>query len=229
MLGDSWGEPNWRSPQPGFTDQGHVSVLLRQWGAEVNNYSISGGSNYSTWWSYKTHGQHLERPDWIIWFHTDLARDFHWQHLHGIDRQQPWRYLDTLETTARSVYSKCSEIWQALGAAPLILVEGQSQRLSPLFEEYFRTHLIIKDWRAQLVGRDLPSTQMIGPMVGQGAKFFENSSDSLADQNLWIDQVETIMQAMRDSPLFVDNCHPGDRAQVMLFDQLVAHFRSNLI
>ncbi len=229
ILGDSWGEPNWRCPQPGFTDQGHVSVLLRQWGARVSNYSISGGSNYSTWWSYRTHDQDTEAPDWIIWFHTDMARDFNWPHLHGIDRSQNWHYEDVLAKTARSVYKRCSEIWQGKNRPPLILVEGQSQRVMPLFTEYFTAMHVIADWRAQLVGTELPKTQMIGPMVGQGQTFFKGCRDSLEQQNQWIDDVETVMRAMQKSDLFVDNCHPGDRAHKMLFEYLVQYFRANPI
>jgi hypothetical protein len=229
MLGDSWGEPNWRSPQPGFTDQGHVSVLLRRWGAEVNNYSISGGSNYSTWWSWNTHGQHLEWPDWIIWFHTDMTRDFNWPHLHGIDRRQPWHYEQVLETTAKSVYGRCSQIWHRLGRAPLIVIEGQSTRVQPWFDQYFQPNWVIEDWRAQLIGRPLPPTQMIGPMVSQGKNFFENCLDSTAQQLMWIDQVDEIMQAMRTSDLFPDNCHPGDRAQELLVDRLIKYFYANPI
>jgi phospholipase/lecithinase/hemolysin len=66
-------------------------------------------------------------------------------------------------------------------------------------------------------------------MVGQGQTFFKGCRDSLEQQNQWIDDVETVMRAMQKSDLFVDNCHPGDRAHKMLFEYLVQYFRANPI
>lgn len=219
ILGDSWGEPNWRSPQPGYTEQGHITHRLRSWGARVSNYSISGGSNHSTWWNWRNHGS--DPADWIIWFHTDIARDFNWPRLHGIDRDQPWSLESTLDATAASVYQRCQSVWRERGSSPLILVEAQSCRYRPLFDRYFQPQHVIEDWRAQLVGRPMPKSQIIGPMVAQGSDFFRNCRDTREQQSLYIDQVETIMAAMNSSDLFLDNCHPGDQAHGQLFDRVI--------
>lgn len=205
IVGDSWGEPNWRSPQPGFTAQGHVASQLAQRGHRVLNASVSGGSNLASWMRLRE----LERsqPHWIIWFHTDLARD--WR---AHDLAKPWQYQELIDRTALEVYSRINEIWLELAHCPMIIVEGQSVGHQPYFSEFFQHTEIIKDWRSELTGQELPQTQLLGPMSTSGHRLLANCRDSHSDQMKMIDAVETILRVMHQHDMFPDNCHPGDRA-----------------
>lgn len=212
ILGDSWGEPNWRLARQGFTAQGHSEYRLRDLGCTVTNYSSSGGSNLTTWLAW---AQDLTAADWLIWFHTDIGRDWPWQEL-----SRGWHYQELMDQTADQVYSRAQAIYARSNRPKIILVEGQSRRHRPQFDQYFSPHTVITDWRSQLLGRELPYSQLIGPLSSADKNFFRSCRDSLELAHSLITDVETIMEAMKHSELFPDNCHPGDQAHAQLTQQL---------
>ena len=210
IVGDSWGEPNWRRPIPGHTAEGHVSYLLQHQGFAVENYSISGGSNLATWLNL---ARNSRRPiDWIIWFHTDISRDFL-----GHELDHPWHSQELIDRTANRVYGDIQRIVsQSAVAANMLVIEGQSCVHEPHFSERFSWARMIRDWRSQLLGQQMPRTQLLGPMSSGGGNFLDNCRDSYERKMQLITDVETVLQAMHEHDLFPDNCHPGDLAHQQL-------------
>lgn len=216
ILGDSWGEPNWRGPpRPGFTAEGHTEARLKAQGFSVHNCSQSGGSNMVTWLNFER-----QRPpaDCVIWFHTDIARDWPWNQL----ATQPWNVQAMLDHTADWVYARARSIYLSFDPLPkLIVIEGQSTVHQPYFHRYFNPNHHIQDWRSQLVGAALPPSQLVGPLSNADKNFFDHCRDSVEQQHQLITDVETIMTAMRNCCLFPDNCHPGDQAHQQLTEEIL--------
>ena len=217
ILGDSWGEPNWRGPQyndrhsPSFTAQGHSANLLAQRGYTVFNYSESGRGNMTTW--LKLQSNPPPRADHVIWFHTEIARDFSQDQVGDL-----WTELDT---TADRVYSRISGILtQYLEGVPLTVIEGQSQCHQPQFDHYIKDCHVIKDWRARLLGQDsLPYTPLLAQICGTGDPF-ARWTNSTEEKSQWITDTELVLDLMKHSDLFPDNAHPGDLAHLELTNQL---------
>ena len=71
IVGDSWGEPQWCDPIPGYSALGHTSMRLHQLGYRVRNSSRRGGSNVESWRALEGFGG-MRDLDLIIWFHTEV-------------------------------------------------------------------------------------------------------------------------------------------------------------
>jgi hypothetical protein len=225
ILGDSWGEPNWRGPMyPGFTQGGHTAPRLEHMGHTVYNYSESGRSNMNTWLRLKVRPP--PRADVAIWFHTEIARDIARDH-------RPGSLSKTLNHTADWVYSRCSQIQTLhLAGVPLIVIEGQSRLHQPQFDRYFNKdqcpqasgYTLIPDWRAELLGQTtLPYTPLL-VMLMAGGEILGDFTDDLEEKSQWITDTEYVVDLMKHSPMFPDNCHPGDLAHEQLVNRLIKLF-----
>lgn len=215
IMGDSWAEPNWRRPQPGFTAMGHTANLLAQRGYTVFNFAESGRGNMTSW--LKLERSPPPRIDWIVWFHTEIVRD-----MNPTD-QGP--LMQELDRAADRQYSRQRAIYDQWGQdAPIILIEGQSQRHRPQFDDVWQTHTIIADWRAELLGQaTLPYTPLLAQFCGTGDPL-ARWTDSVEDKNRWITEAQQVLDLMHQSPLFLDNAHPGDQAHLALTDRLCQIF-----
>ena len=154
ILGDSWGEPNWRGPyRSNFTAQGHTEHRLRAQGYQVHNYSCSGRSNLHSW--RRLAESPPNKVDYVIWFHTEIARDF--------DQKSRGLLSEELDRTADQVYAGVAAIQnQWVKDAHLIVIEGQSQVHQPHFDRYFAHRTLILDWRAHLLEQEeLPYTPLL--------------------------------------------------------------------
>jgi hypothetical protein len=212
IMGDSWGEPNWRRPQPGFTPQGHTANLLAQRGYTVFNYSESGRGNMTSW--LKLQKNPPPRADHIIWFHTEIVRDMSNDYTGLLNEQ--------LDLGAEQIYRRIQGIQQQyVEAADLIVIEGQSQVHQPHFDRYFPQRRLIADWRAELLAQDsLPYTPLLAQICGEGDAFARWTDSSEVKQQMLTD-TERVLDLMRDSELFPDNAHPGDLAHEQLTNRLI--------
>ena len=210
-MGDSWGEPNWRRPQPGFTPQGHTASLLAQRGYTVFNYSESGRGNMTSW--LKLQANPPPCIDHIIWFHTEIVRD--------MSNDYTGLLAEQLDLGAEQIYGRIQSIYtQYAEGVDLILVEGQSQRHQPMFDHVFPHRRLIPDWRAQLLKQSsLPYTPLLAQICGTGDPF-ARWTDSTEEKNHMLTDTERVLDLMKDSNLFPDNAHPGDQAHLELTNQL---------
>ena len=211
IIGDSWGEPNWRFPMPGYSAEGHISQLLHYLGHRVYNSSIRGGTNLSAWESAQGMPAHKE-SDLVIWFHTEVSRDFR-------PPQSGWTLDESLAQTSQRVYRDISHIRQELvPRARLWVIEGQAPVYSPHFYQWFKPDYWTRDWRSQILAQPMPLSQLVGPLSSND-QWLAQCRDPIEVQSQWVSDVELIMSSMRASPLFPDQCHPGDLAHKELLVQ----------
>lgn len=211
IIGDSWGEPNWRFPTDAYSASGHISCRLHRAGHTVYNSSQAGGSNLSTFTHAANWTVHRD-SELVIWFHTELSRNMS----HPIGNH--WFYEQELSRVAHTVYQQCRDAFKVtFPKAQLWVIEGQSPVVSPQFYQFFKPRFFTKDWRSRLVGRQLPQTQLIGALSHY--PFFDGCDDSHRQKMLWTQEVELVLTHMRRSHYFSDDCHPNDLAHEELFEE----------
>lgn len=241
IVGDSWADPGLFDHLPsipckGYSKQGHIDGRLRARGYTVGNFSRSGASNLYTWRQFAQAPR--ETWDWIIWFHTELSRDWNWP---NIDAEccglrctfaadlkpsyQAWNYSASIEHAALTVYSEIAAALKAHADSKLMVVEAQSVCLEPQFSQWITPHYWLRDWRSELVGRKLPASQLITTLSSsrswcRDGLFFDRCQDHHEVQFGLLAAVEENIAAMDQSPWFVDRAHPGDRAYAALFDRI---------
>lgn len=214
VFGDSWGDPEVADnvQRSGFTNQGHVVNLLKTAGHAVTNFSKGGVSNLVSWLYLRDDPRDFSDTDWIIWFHTEMARD--WK------PQKGWHLCDRISEWSNHVYARIAELQrQRLGAAGLILIEGQSTRVEPEFSCYFQPLHMVKDWRSELCAEPLPDSQIMAPLLSN-PRLLRGCKDPQARQNRWLNNIHKLISAMKLSPYFSDDCHPNDLAHRELFTKL---------
>jgi len=210
FVGDSWGEPQWRDPFPGYSADQHSSLILHGLGYDVTNASQAGGSNLVTWRNLEQHAG-MRNLDVIVWFHTEIARDWPWA------RNRSWSLDTLLHDTARSVYRECDQIRaRTCPHTPIWLVEGQAGVIDPEFGQHFEPHWWTRTWRSSLCGRTLPDTHLLS-IVPTQPQMWRSCQDGKKQRNQMVSDVETVMQAMVKCPkYFTDRCHPNNLAHAEL-------------
>ena len=212
IIGDSWAAPPGEGQEiPGrYTQQGHCSQLFGDLGYRVENRAIRGGSNLESW----QRAREFTEPGaaWIIWFHTELGRDWCLR-----PPVRPWQMQTKLEQVSRRVYSEIRDHLAYLAPTRgLILVEGQSVRALPWFTEYLQPQILIRDWRSELVGEPCPESQIFGALI-TNPDFLDHCVNTAEVKQHWLDQATEILDQMKRHPdLFPDLCHPGDYAMAQL-------------
>lgn len=241
IVGDSWADPGLFDhldsiPCRGYSKQGHIDGRLRARGYTVGNFSRSGASNLHTWRQFAPAAR--EPWDWIIWFHTELARDWNWPDMaapHCALRctfaadlkpsYQTWSYQASIDHAAVTVYSEIAAVLALHPHSKLMVIEGQSVCLEPRFSQWITPHYWLRDWRSELVGRKLPASQLITTLSSsrgwcRDGLFFDRCTDGHELQFRLLAAVEENLTAMAGSEWFVDRAHPGDRAYAALFDRI---------
>lgn len=214
IIGDSWAAPPDPSQEiPGYyTREGHLAGRLEVLGWQIENYGIRGGSNLDSW-RLMSRQRPAIRPQWVIWFHTELGRDWYREQ----SQPQPWYYDRKIEQVSIKVYKEIRQHYEALEAeGGLIVVEGHSQVQDPWFTVNFSVREIVRDWRSYLCRRKLPPSQIMGCMINN-PDFLALCMDPLKQQLRWLADTELILEEMKaNSGLFPDFAHPGDIAQAEL-------------
>lgn len=241
IIGDSWSDPGMFDhlaaiPCSGYSKQGHIDGRLRSKGYTVSNFSRYGASNLYTWRRFAQAAN--QTWDWIIWFHTELARDWNWPDMAAAQcalgctfaadlkpSYQAWSYKHSIEHAADTVYSEIAAILTLHPRSKLMVIEGQSVCQEPQFSQHLEPHYWVRDWRSELVGRKLPASQLITTLSSsrswcRDGLFFDRCVDQMQVQFRLLAAVEENLAAMNQSPWFVDRAHPGDRAYATLFDRI---------
>lgn len=204
ITGDNYGVPNLN------THDLSLETILISKEYKVKNFSIIGASNTG---AFKNIDKYFEEkkiyPDILIWFHTDLARDW------GLINDQ-WTYQQRVLDTAISTYTLISNIIKKINTK-LIVIEGQSVVVDPYFSEIINPDVIIKDWRSEILGETMPQSQIISRSNFLFDKYCVNTDQEKNDLK---ENVNLILEKMRNSNQFQDNIHPNKYQYLLLGERI---------
>jgi hypothetical protein len=154
IIGDSWGVPNHGGP-PGAPADSHTEILLRNLGYNLINFSENGDSNDNALTRVHNYVNQGNPVDWIIWFHSEMIRE-----RHLFNPYEPYRINEAIQQISEYVYRKF-EVLRVKTQAKTIVIGSQAPVLDT-FSEYAFSDYIIKDWRSDICGRQLPMVQSLG-------------------------------------------------------------------
>ena len=210
----------WAEPRNTTPTDAHTEFLLREHGYNVVNSSQNNSSNLNSLDRAQkllagksvAHPRHdpdgverdtikLEHPpgniDWVIWFHTELARD-------ASDTELA-RYPITklLNNTAEIVYRAYAQFIQELGAQ--VVVIGGAGDVLPSLYRYIQPTFCIPSWRSYIFKESLPSMNFLSRL-----EKFKLIADTTENKMLMLQQQEIVRAKLAASDFFPDNNHPGE-------------------
>ena len=196
LAGDSWGVPNYHG-EPGVPPEYHLQYLLQDAGHHVVNTATNGCGNFEAF--EKIHKLHTgENFDYLIWFHTSPYRDY------MPDPRQPKKEYDPVE-----YYSKINSLIEEVVSqynVKFIAIGGCTALSKHISKDYF--HYYIRDWKAEIVGMQLPEAPWWGCM-----QYNIDDIDQARDAKYMVDIIA-------NSDDFPDNGHPGIKPHAELFQRL---------
>jgi len=218
IIGDSWGVPNYPPEYYGLRDRQHIGdppethteFLLTAQGHRVKNCAINASGNYRSILEGLRHAEQ-HRVDWIVWFHTEMLRD---SHLDQRDRR-PYTIDQLRDYIAVRVYVLFEQLRLRTGAR-VALIGGQAPVLDS-FHDLSRADWIIKDWRSEILGVELPCVHSI---CTPNLIDTDLCLNPISDRIRVLDQHKQILDAMAASPDFPDRCHPGRGPHRKLVEEL---------
>lgn len=243
MLGDSWGVPNYEGPVHGAEPHEHTEFRLRELGYKVYNCAMNSYSNIGSLNLAKTYLSggvvqlsphnlmntfHKTKPperidivnpkiDLIVWFHTESLR-FHFK---------------TDETMQENLvngyafdYKHYAEFFENYSDSKIAIIGGQAPIYGPVFHNFIKRYdLLIEDWRSEIIGRKLTEVHW----VCKPEEWVHGCADSKDKKLIMLDQVLDTLTAMRDSPDFIDNCHPAGGPHAELTKRLHKLFQNDAL
>jgi hypothetical protein len=240
IMGCSFGVPG---QYPGCVVTDHTEHQLRSFGHNVHNVSQCAGSNINSLIRAKkflsgesivcphvqeaysddsSPKQVLTEPfkvDWIVWFHTELARESLASSELARDLRDPKRPRMTIDQVSCVVYSQYFDFVKSLEAK--LAVIGGAGPVHPTLYKFGNPEFCIDSWINKILNLDLPQIQTLSrpEMINQ------LNNNGKFDQKLKvIDQHLTILKALEDSEDFPDNYHPGGRPHRELANLLHKRF-----
>ena len=210
----------WTAPRNTTPTDAHIEFLLRERGYNVVNSSQNNSSNLNSLdraqkllageaVAHPRHDpdgvdrdtiklEHLpENIDWVIWLHTELARDASDAEL----ARYPIKKL--LDNTAEIVYSEYAQFIQELGAR--VVVIGGAGDVLPSLYRYIQPDFCIPSWRSYIFKESLPSMNFLSRL-----KKFNLIADTTENKMLMLQQQEIVRAKLAASDFFPDNNHPGE-------------------
>jgi len=222
-MGDSWGVPEysmtlkdlpsyvpWLKSEPHYPGDCHTQHYLKNLGYDVHNSSHGGISNIQAM-------EHAEsaiknknlNPDYIIWFHTALFRDFkHFQPKISLIK----KYEEVVNELAEIVYKEMAFFLKDYNNPKLIAIGGQAPIVRNVFDKHLSVFFRIDDWRSKILNEKLPEFQAYGsePMMRSWNWLTKDMDRLLSTSDLYRDKMTaTSNQSGVKDPLFPDCSHPG--------------------
>lgn len=244
IIGDSWGVPNYSADFDVQPEQ-HTEFILRQLGHNVFNFSLNGASMLDTMIyalaalnnDYENLDQNVEgkfrcyskdgtfkilskvkyrgeRIDWILWFHSEAIRD---QRLVDLN---PWLKLEETHIFYSHLVYRAFDSFVKQFNNPKTAIIGSQAIIDPILYQYHKPNFEIVDWRSEIVGKKLPRCVSYGKL-----SMVEKLYDSVDEKIKILDLHKQIQDAMSDTDLFFDRCHPGPIPHSKLAERLDKVFR----
>lgn len=212
ILGCSFGVPNYFGP-PMPPPEDHTEFILRDFGHTVFNCAKNGGSNLD---SLKRANEFLSgRPvlhpahknqivpgikdqsiDWIVWFHTELYRDF------ASLPNKTYLFKQDSAALAEITYQAYRDFQNKTGAK--LAVIGGAGDLHHCFDQHFTPEFVIRSWRSEILGIDIMPLNTLWQQ-----EYFDHSKDPIDDKLMRLESNLNLLNLMTASADFPDNCHPG--------------------
>jgi hypothetical protein len=228
ILGCSFGVPNYfglPSPPP----QDHTEFILRDLGHTVINCAKNGGSNLDSLKRAQNFlsGKPIAHPayrnravqgianqsiDWIVWFHTELYRDF------LILPNKTNLYEHDSVALAEMTYQAYRDFQLDTGAK--LAVIGGAGDLHQCFDKYFTPEFVIRSWRSEILGIDNTPNNTLWQQ-----EYFNHSRDPIEQKLMHLESNLDLLDLMHASVDFPDNCHPGPRPHRELSEKLHITFQ----
>lgn len=145
-----------------------------------------------------------QKIDLVIWFHTELVRDWSgedWTHANKMG------YYDYLQLTARGLYNYVTYIKEISPDTKWAIIGGHAA----LHEK--EKHLLdwaeyrIDNWRENITGLQLPETHLCGELHWTNDNI--KNLLSLDEKEKELEKIEKIVEACKDTKLFYDGVHPN--------------------
>lgn len=196
LIGDSWGVPNYAGP-PGIHPNKHVEYLLKDLGYNVTNMSMNGSGNLHPILKAIEYIEQGNSIDWIVWFHTEMLRE-----RQLVDMSKPYKISQLTQEISDNVYAKFQTLKEKSNAKTLV-VGGQA----PVLDNCADFDYIIKDWRSIICDQILPKVHSLTHL-----DLIENKNciDSIEEKTNILEKHSIILDAMKKSEHFPDDCHPGE-------------------
>ena len=215
IIGDSWGVPNYPSPDPAVRHYGslpehHTEFLLKNLGHNIYNFAKNSGSNLQSIYAARKFLDSTDvKVDWIIWFHTEALRDRSKIHLDDF-------YIPVILEQLYTIIYIEFEKFRINAAADTIVIGGQAPVADCFYKIVNATH-VIKDWRSEILEQPLEPIHTLCHL-----DIIEKSSDSIEYKNRLMQNHDLILDLKKSSDDFPDNCHPGQQAHENLVYRLQA-------
>ena len=232
IMGCSWGVPNYAGlPNPPKED--YTEYLLKNMGYNVYNCALNNGSNLESLNRAKNFlsGVPIKHParytqyeeqlltlpegtsiDWIVWFHTELLRDYH-------RKKMPPTVDLALYYIANKTYPLFFDFAKSINAKLAII--GGAAPIHPVLYKYGKPDFLIEDWRSEILGKSLPPVHSLYRL-----NVVEDSKDTIEYKSLLLQKHLLILDALIESEHFPDDCHPGTEPHLKLSNTLHKVFQN---
>lgn len=208
IMGDSWGKSEIEFC---FLKRKHI----------VFNKSLPGATNFRILKDGKCFLEHIinfVKIDLIIWFQTEYARDINHfvRHYSG---DLSLGYYTNLDQIHGHVYQLITDIRQLAPNAKWAIVGAQA----PLYKsmDYMWADLLITDWKAEILEKELPFCHILRHNLG----LIHKEKYDLTILHKELVKSDIILKSMSDRlDLFPDGSHPNKQK----YDELCERILNNL-
>jgi len=230
IIGDSWSITlthnywvRWKPDQTyGPSHADHIEFAMRKVGYAVNNRGWGGSSNhiqvtqalhYLTWHDY------IGKPlDVIIWFHTELLRDWHRANPREVKEMKEYGLDAWLDYKATEVYGIVRQAQEQYPNTKWIIVGGHCPVRQSHRHLLNKSALIIDNWRQELAGVECPECHTL-TFLDEFEKFKDCFPIDIVERELNLR--DKIINACRDTKIFYDKVHPGPESMGQLSERIV--------
>lgn len=229
ILGDTWGitpchewplNPllvDWFEFQ--FLKRGHPT-FNKSWGGNQNHYQLKQAEVFLE----ATHNTPTE-IDLVIWFHTELVRDFHCTPYEPTNEQiKNIGFDEFLNVAAEKTYSTVTDLKNKFPRTKWAIIGGHAPLHPP------RKHLLdwaefrIDNWRSEISGKICPDSQCF--------EWLDPSKGSLFDYQAIGEEIinrerairEILLKVTEDTELFYNGKNPSQKVYEDLAKKILNHF-----
>lgn len=205
IMGDSWGESEIEFC---FLKRKHL----------VFNQSVNAGSNIRTLKKSKAFLEYvtdLVKIDLIVWFQTEYSRDIY-GFVNDYFGELSAGYYCNLDQIHAVVYQYITDLRQLSLESKWVVIGGHAPVYKPA--DYLWADLLIKDWKSELLNKELPFCHTIkhSNIMRYKTEYGINVlHKELTKSNLILDAV------LARPDIFPDGVHPSDDCHEQLCERII--------